>query len=72
MSAEGAVTMVVLSVNVTGDGTANGDEARAGHDWQEPATRHKGSQNVIQRNTCSAGKHTRLRIKVMKLIQIAC
>jgi hypothetical protein len=46
MGAEGAVDMMVLAVDIRGDGAAEGHELGAGHDGQEPASRKEGFDDL--------------------------
>ena len=49
MTAEGAGDVVVLAVDVVGDGAADADELRAGRRRQEPAVRHGEVEDLSQR-----------------------
>ena len=50
MVAEGAESVMVLSVDVVGDGTADGHELCARHDRQCPSPGNEQSLNVSQQN----------------------
>jgi hypothetical protein len=61
--AEGTFAMVVLAVDVAGDGAADGDEASAGCDRHEEAARHDHAQQVIHADAGGHGDGGPLRVE---------
>ena len=57
VSAEGPGTVMVLTVDVVGDGSADGDEARAGRDRKKPSFREKYVDDVGEADAAFAAQH---------------
>src|SRR5229473_4561013 len=57
MSAEGSSAVMVLTVDVVGDGSADGDEARAGRDGKEPSFREEYAEDVGEADAAFAAEH---------------
>ena len=57
VSTESSSTMMVLTVDVVGDGSADSDEASAGRDRKEPSFREKYVENVGEADAAFAAEH---------------
>lgn len=69
MAPEAAGNMMVLAVHVVRDRAPDGDEARAGHDRQEPAVRHDQIQDVPEENARLASQHAGFPIEGDEAVQ---
>src|SRR2546428_7512099 len=70
MAAKGAAPVMILAMNVIGDGTSSGDELGTGRNGQKPASRHHNSENFGQRDTSLAAQQSRLFVKRDKALQM--
>src|SRR5690606_25163971 len=61
--AEATLMVVVLAVDVAGDGAANADEACAGRDGWKPALRYEYPQQGVERGAGGAGKNATRRVE---------
>ena len=57
MSAEASRAVMVFAMNVVGDCSANGNEARAGRDGKEPSLRQKHIDDVREADAAFAAQH---------------
>src|SRR4029077_12194868 len=57
VSAKGSRTVMILPVDVVGNRSADGDEARAGRDWKEPSFRDEYVENIGKADTAFAAQH---------------
>ena len=63
MTSEGTPPMVVLAVDIIGNGTADRDVSRAGNDGEKPALRDRQTQQCLERHPRLDRDDTRLRVK---------
>ena len=66
---EGAVGVMILAVDVVGDGAAHGGVAGAGCHWQEPAAGHNQFEDIAQRQTCLAAQQAGLFVEGDEVVQ---
>ena len=64
-------TMMVLAVDVVGDGAADGDELRARRHRQEPAARNATREDVGQQHAGLALEHAARRVERDEAIEAA-
>jgi hypothetical protein len=57
VSAESPSAMMVLAVDVVGDGSANGDESRAGRDRKKPSSREEYVEDIGEADAAFATEH---------------
>src|ERR1700675_2507299 len=57
VSAEGSRTVMVLTMHVVGDGSANGDKTRAGRDGKKPSFRKEYIENIGKADATFAAQH---------------
>jgi hypothetical protein len=57
MSAESSSAVMVLTVDVVGNGSSDGDEASAGRDWKEPSSREEYVDDVGEADAAFAADH---------------
>jgi hypothetical protein len=71
MGAEGAGPVMVLPVDVVGDGAAERDEARAGRDRQEPALRQRHVDDGGEENARLGADDARLEVEIEDAVERA-
>jgi len=57
VSAESPSTMMILAVDVVGDGSADGDESRAGRDRKKPSFREEYVDDIGEADSAFATEH---------------
>src|SRR5262245_21440764 len=71
MAAERAGQMMVLSVDIVRDGTADGQEPRSGSHGNEPSRRHDELQDVIEQHARFALQDALLTVETNEAIELA-
>ena len=71
VSAEGSSAVMVLAVNIVGDRSAHGDEARAGRDRKEPSFRKKYVDDVGEADAAFATQHASGFVETQNAVEAA-
>src|SRR5437773_2287532 len=64
MPAKRTGAVVILSVHIIGDGSADGHKLSARRDWEEPACWNGDFQNIAKRDSCLTPETSRLFVEV--------
>src|SRR5262249_50401093 len=68
MAADRPGAFVIFSVDIVGNGAAEGDELGPGADREEPAARHAHTQQCIERQTCLGAYYPRTPIGGQEMV----
>ena len=71
MRAEGSGAVMVLSMNIVGDRSADGDEARAGSDRKKPSLRKKHIDDIGEGDAAFAAKHSGRFVEAENAVEAA-
>ena len=69
VTAESSSAVMVLAVDVVGDGPANSNEASARRDGKKPSSRKKYIENVGQADTTFAANHARRFVETENAVE---
>ena len=71
VSSEGSRTVMVLAVDVVGNGSADGNEARAGRDGKEPSLRKEYVENIGEADAAFAAEYARRFVETENAVETA-